>query len=479
LPDSLDGWLAYVEGLHPLAIDLGLDRVRAVAARLDLRFLQESSVKIVVGGTNGKGSTCALLDAILRAAGYRVGRYASPHLLRFNERALIDGAPAADTALLPHFAAVERARGTSTLTYFEFTTLMVLSWFSHERVDVAVLEVGLGGRLDAVNILDADCAIVTAIDLDHVDLLGPTREHIGAEKAPIYRAGRPAICADPDPPRSLLDHAERIGADLWRIGKDFGIELPAAAASPRQWNYVGRDAGEGAGLGDAGSRTNPRGRADPNGQAGLRVIRAALPWPALRGAHQLRNAAAALAAIEALKGRLHVDQQAVRRGLTTVQLAGRFQIVPGRPAIILDVAHNPHAARSLALALREHEALRETPAESSGAQGPGREIAHRPRTVAVMGMLRDKDAPAVVEALAGVIDHWFLVSTTGARGQSAETLQANAFAAIAPGDTTLRETVATALDAAVAAASPDDRIVVFGSFLVVADALRWLEPKAC
>lgn len=472
-PVSLDDWLAYVGRLHHRAIDLGLERVHAVAARLGLNTASlPGARRIVVGGTNGKGSTCALLEAILRAAGYRVGCYGSPHLLRFNERARVDGQPATDAQLLPHFAAVERARAAAaiSLTYFEFTTLVALAWFAAERVEVSVLEVGLGGRLDAVNLVDADCAVLTTVDLDHMDLLGPTREHIGREKAHIFRGGRPAIVVDPAPPAAVLAHAQAIGAQLWRYGQEFSLSLPELATAAettgrRQWDYHGQGA---------------VGRTD----------RLALPWPALRGKHQLRNAAGALAALDALAPVLPVDQGAVRLGLSTVQLPGRFQVVPGQPVLILDVAHNPHAARALAEALRDHALS--LPQGSTG------------RTHAVCGMLRDKDAGGVVRALAASVDFWHLVPTAGERGRSARALEAAGFAAadpVAAADPALAQaqraprqqhaSVAAALDALLGAAAtrasslplatpaaapgPGDRIVIFGSFVIVAEALRWLE----
>ncbi len=263
-PESLSNWLERIERLHAKSIDLGLDRVRRVADRLGLRL---DVPTIIVGGTNGKGSTCAMLDSMLRAAGYRVGLYTSPHLLRFNERARINGIDADDDALIAQFEAVEQARADTTLTYFEFTTLAILRLFSQSKLDAAVLEVGLGGRLDAVNIVDADVSIVTSVAIDHVDYLGATRELIGSEKAHIYRAGRPAICSDPEPPQSLLDHAHAIGADLWRFGRDFNYQ-----GDRQQWAYAGRH-----------------------------LRRASLPYPALRGANQLLNASGALAALEALR----------------------------------------------------------------------------------------------------------------------------------------------------------------------------------
>jgi len=428
-PNTLEAWLRYIERLHHRPVDLGLGRVRAVAQQLNAAL---DATKIVVGGTNGKGSTCAMLEAIFRAAGYRVGRYSSPHLLRFNERVQVNGEAASDSELMAQFEKVERARGSITLTYFEFTTLATLTWFSQQRLDAVILEVGLGGRLDAVNIVDADCSIVTTVDLDHIDLLGPTREDIGREKAHIFRALRPAICVDPDPPQSLIEYARQIGAQLWAFGHEFRIESPPDPQSSRQWNYLGR-----------------------------KTDRMALPWPALRGAHQLRNAAGALAAAEALEPVLPVDQQAIRRGLVNVQLPGRFQVVAGRPLLVLDVAHNPHAARAFAQALKAHQSV----ARLRGA------------TRAVFGMLRDKDVAAVVRALCEQVDHWHLVPTAGERGLAADGLDAVGFAELAATARTHHDSVAAALDEAMAQASSDDRIVVFGSFVIVADALRWLERR--
>ncbi len=366
-------------------------------------------------------------------AGYRVGRYGSPHLVSFAERAWIDGRPVAEDDLAERFAAIERARGDTTLTYFEFSTLAVLSLFARRRLDVVILEVGLGGRLDAVNIVDADCAIVTTVDLDHTELLGATREQIGREKAHIFRPDRPAICVDPDPPASLMAHAQDCGARLRRLGPDFWVEMPALTQGPRQWSY---------------RSALPRGS------------RMSLPWPALRGGHQLRNAAGALAAIEDLAPARPVDQQAVRNGLAGVQLAGRFQVLPGRPTVILDVAHNPQAARALAQALGEH-----------GAGGTG-------RTLAVFGMLRDKDARAVVLALEDFIDFWHLAPTGGERGLEAGLLRQKAFAPAVAARSAEHASVGAALQASLEGANPDDRIVVFGSFVIVADAMRWLERRS-
>jgi len=389
-----------------------------VAERLGIR---PSCPVITVGGTNGKGSTCAMLDSMLRAAGYRVGRYTSPHLLRFNERASIDGAAADDAKLIEQFVAVEAARGEVSLTYFEFTTLAILRLFQHAQLEVMVLEVGLGGRLDTVNLVDADCAIVTSVDLDHMEFLGPTRAHIGFEKAHIYRRGRPAICADPAPPESLIAVARETGADLWLFGRDFNYQ-----GDRQQWSYAGRT-----------QRRN------------------SLPYPALRGANQLLNATGALAALESLADRLPISQQAVRQGLLTVDIAGRFQVLPGRPTVILDVAHNPHAAAVLAQNLDN--------------------MGFFPETHAVFGMLRDKDIRGVVERIGDRVDHWYIGTTAGARGVDASTVAQIVQSTVRtrrPVSVRIFDAIAKAHDAAVERAAADDRIVVFGSFTTVADVMR-------
>jgi dihydrofolate synthase/folylpolyglutamate synthase len=318
--------------------------------------------------------------------------------------------------------AVEAARGSTSLTYFEFTTLAVLRLFARARLNAAVLEVGLGGRLDAVNIVDADVAIVTSVDIDHTDYLGPTRDAIGFEKAHIYRAGRPAICSDPAPPRTLVHHAQAIGADLWLIGRDFRF-----AGDRQQWGYVGR-----------------------------RTRRPGLPYPALRGANQLLNASGALAALEALGTRLPVPQQAVRQGLLTVELPARFQVLPGRPAVILDVAHNPHAAAVLAENLDN--------------------MGYFPYTHAVFGMLRDKDIGGVIDKLVTRIDHWHVGPTPGARGctstRLADLLRERGVGKTRATTSTEYADIAAAFAGARERANPDDRILAFGSFLTVAEVMR-------
>lgn len=417
-PRTLDEWLRFVERQHPQAIALGLERVAAVRARMGLAF---ACPLITVGGTNGKGSTAAMLEAMLRAGGYRTGLYTSPHLLRYNERVRVAGAEAADSALAQAFAAVEAARGDVALTYFEFGTLAAAWLFARERLDAVVLEVGLGGRLDAVNVFDPDCAVLTSVGLDHIEYLGPTREDIGREKAGIFRAGRPAVVGDPEPPASVLDAAASLGARLWLFGRDFG-----ARAQGHQWLYW-----------SAGGR------------------RATLAHPALRGAVQLRNAATAIAALETLRERLPLGMDAVRRGLAQVALPGRFQVLPGRPRIILDVAHNPQAAAVLA--------------DNLGAAG------HAPRTFAVFGMLRDKDIAGVARAVAPRIERWHLASLGGARGADADALATALAQAGVRAPATRYASVAEALAAARSEAGADDRIVVFGSFLTVAAAMAELE----
>lgn len=411
---ALADWLAYIERQHAQPIALGLDRVREVLGRMGVRL---DCPIITVGGTNGKGSTCAMLEAILRAAGYRVGMYTSPHLRAYNERVRIGGGNAADSVLTRSFAAVERARADTPLTYFEFGTLAAFEAFAAANVEVAILEVGLGGRLDAVNVLDPDVAVVTGIALDHMAFLGDTREAIGFEKAGIFRSGRPAICADPQPPASLVDHAGAVGADLRLLGRDFGY-----SGDRQQWQWWGRH----------GKRSG-------------------LAYPALRGANQLLNASAALAALEALAERLPVSMQAVREGLIQVVLPGRFQVVPGQPTIILDVAHNPQSAGVLAENL-----------SNSG---------YAPRTFAVVSMLADKDVEGAVRLLDRRVDRWYACGLSGPRTLDAGAMAARLGTASVSAEVRLCESVARGLSAAREDANPDDRIVVFGSFLTVAAAM--------
>ena len=410
---SLAGWLEYIEQQHAQTIALGLERVGEVFSRLQIGI---SCPILTVGGTNGKGSACAMLEAVLRSAGYRAGLYTSPHLLRYNERVRIGGREADDAALCEAFAAVESARGNVPLTYFEFGTLAAFLLFSKENLQAAILEVGLGGRLDAVNLLEADCAVLTSVGIDHVEFLGDSREAIGREKAGIFRSGRPAVVADPQPPDSVLEEIRRVGARPILIGRDFGYR-----AQGTQWSYWG--------------------------QAGKRP---GLAHPALRGAMQLRNASAAFAALDSLRARLPIAMQDVRRALAEVTLPGRFQVLPGRPQVVLDVAHNPDAAAVLAANL----------ADSGFA----------PETIAVFGMLRDKDIAGVVRAVAPRITRWHLATLPGPRGADARFLSSIFLDMQIQTPIVEHDTVAAALAAARNEAGESDKIIVFGSFLTVAGA---------
>ena len=420
LPTTLEGWLAHCERLHPTEIEMTLDRVRTVKDRLGLHF---DCPVISVAGTNGKGSTCAMIDSIARAAGYRVGLFSKPHLVHFEERCRVDGEMVAGESLVEHFAAVEAARGEVSLTYFEFTLLAIARRLMVERPDLVILEVGLGGRLDAVNAFDADVAVLTSIDIDHVAYLGPDRESIGREKAGILRAGRAAIIADPVAPASVLEVGHAIGADLWLVGRDFNQQ-----GDRQQWSWSGR-----------GRRYH------------------ALGHPALRGANQLLNASGALAALEALRERLPINAQAVRVGLATVDLPGRFQIVPGQPTLVLDVAHNAQSVAALMLNLDQ--------------------MGFSPRTRAVFGAMHDKDLPAVVQRAAALVDEWFLSDLPLPRAATAAAL-AEVVRQVAPERPVhLHPDPAQALAAAIAASDPADRIVVFGSFYTVGGVLKHGLPR--
>jgi dihydrofolate synthase/folylpolyglutamate synthase len=424
-PQTLDQWLSYCERLHPKTIDMGLERVHTVARRMDLRL---NCPVFTVAGTNGKGSTCAMLESILRQAGYRTGTYTSPHLVHFEERLRLQGEPVYASELIASFASVERARCQNddeiSLTYFEFSTLAILDVMARQPLDVAILEVGLGGRLDAVNIIDPDCAIITSIDLDHMELLGPDRESIGREKAGIMRTGRPVVVSDPMPPQSVLDRARDIDADLWQSGVDFQF-----AGDKQQWGWHSSAA--------RGSRRF-----------------SGLAYPALRGANQLVNAAGVLAALTALRTRLPVTAQAVRSGLALVELTARFQIVPGEPVLVLDVSHNPHSVAALAANLDA--------------------MGYYPTTHAVFGAMADKDLAPMLARINPLIDRWYFTDLPTARAEKAEQLRAK-WQALTPAAKATASTFADprqALQAAVAAADPTDRIVVFGSFYTVGGVLQ-------
>lgn len=428
-PTDLAGWLQHLESLHPrgqAGIELGLERVRQVSQALGQAPF---CPVITVAGTNGKGSTVAYLESILHRAGYRVGCYTSPHLLHYNERVRLQGVPADDAALCAAFAQVEAARQAAGvfLTYFEFGTLAAWQLFAAAGCEVLVLEVGLGGRLDAVNLYDPDLALVTTVDLDHQDWLGPDRESIGFEKAGIFRAGRPALCGDADPPASLVAHAARLGSPLQLIGRDFGFQKDDE--NRLQWRYWGR-------------------RADGSMQ------RRSLAYPGLRGGVQLKNAALVIAALDTLAGVLPVSMQAIREGLIHTDIPGRFQVLPGRPAIVLDVGHNPQALGVLA--------------ENLGGMG------FFDKTYAVLGMLADKDVAGSMAALRGRISHWFLADLESPRGLKAEALAAHVAEADPGVSWSCHPDPAAALAAAQELAGENDRILAFGSFYTVAGALRAL-----
>jgi dihydrofolate synthase / folylpolyglutamate synthase len=412
----LSDWLSWAEGLHPRSIDLGLARVKAVA---DAMRLKPDFPILTVGGTNGKGSTCALLEAMLHAGGYKVGCYTSPHLLRFNERIRVCGREAADEEIGAAFAEVDAARADTSLTYFEFGTLAAMRLFKEAKVDVAILEVGLGGRLDAVNAFDPHCAVVTSVQLDHQQYLGETREAIGYEKAGIFRSGRPAVCSDPDPPASLVDYARAIGTELLLAGNHF-----RAVGAGEGWRFEGAN-----------------------------LLLENLPRPCLHGRHQLANAAAAIAALASLRHSLPVSDAALREGLTRAQLPGRFQVLPGRPRIILDVAHNPAAAGVLAENLDE--------AVNGG------------RIIAVFAMLADKDAGGVLDVLATRVQRWIVAELRTQRAMP-NSAMARLFAARGlPAD--FVPTIAEAWSVACKEASEVDTILVFGSFHTVGEVMRRLQ----
>ena len=414
---NLEDWLGFCENLHPQSIDLGLERVSKVATAMGLRF---DCPVITVAGTNGKGSTCAMLEAVYRQSGYKTGMYTSPHLVYFQERCRLQGQAVASEALVKHFEKVEAARSDISLSYFEFTSLALFSCMAAASLDVVILEVGLGGRLDAVNVIDTDCAVITSIDLDHTELLGKDRDSIGFEKAGIMRPHKPVVISDPSPPESVLLHASRLNADVWQVTKDVQFN-----GDSQQWTW------------------RARGR-----------TYSGLAYPALRGANQMLNAAGVLAVMEALRQQLPVTAQAIRAGLSTVQWPGRFQILPGQPAIVLDVAHNPHAASALA--------------HNLDAMG------FYPRTHAVLGAMADKDIAGLLKRLLPLVECWYFCDLPTPRAASAVQLQ-TAWQSLSPPSTSQASLFAgpqQALSNAMAAADPADRILVFGSFFTVGGVLQ-------
>ncbi len=420
---SLADWLAYLEQLHPTAIDMGLDRVRAVAARMAMT--RPAPLVVTVTGTNGKGSTCAFIASLLNAQGLKIGSYSSPHLLRYNERVLLSGREASDAELCEAFAVVEAARGEISLTYFEMGTLAAFWLFERAGLDAVVLEVGLGGRLDAVNIVDADLAVITNIGLDHADWLGNSRESVAYEKAGILREGKPALCGDLDPPQPLLDHANSLSAPLLLRGRDFDLAMGA-----RDWHWRGVDA------------------------AGAPLELHGLPMLTL----PMENAAIALQAYAMLG--LPWDPARLARALLQTRVVGRLdsrQVLWNgrRIALLLDVGHNPHAAAFLAQRLEQRPVV-----------GTRR---------AVFGLLADKDLTGVLDALAPSISDWAVAPLPTPRTQSATQLAA----ALLERGASVSEyaTIEQALDAQCARAESVDEILVFGSFYCVAAALEWLEQQ--
>ena len=429
---SLAEWLALQEAAHPKSIDLGLTRVAAVARRLGLD--RPSSPVITVGGTNGKGSTVAHLEALCLAAGRSVGLFTSPHFLRYNERIRIDGREVEDAAIVAAFERIEAARGATTLTFFEYNTLAALQLFAEHGVGLALLEVGLGGRLDATNLIDADVSVVCSIGFDHRDWLGETLGEIGAEKAGIFRPGRPAVLGTAHMPASVYSAIATLGARPIVAERDFTWQLTSRPQGKPRWNY-----------------------------RGVRLSLDDLPPSALAGSIQYRNAATALAALEVLATEETrslaprqvleaLDARTVAAALARVRLAGRFHIVPGRVEWILDIAHNPPAAEVLASQLEERPC--------------------RGRTLAVVGILADKDAPAIAAALAPAVDGWVLCSLDGPRGISAGALAQRLEAVVH--SPILAGSVREGCEAARAAARPGDRVIVCGSVHTVGPALDWL-----
>ena len=412
---NLTDWLGYIESIHPSTIDLTLERIKIVIERLNLDI---SFPVLTVGGTNGKGSTCSILESIYREAGYKVACYTSPHFLNFNERIKIQTLAVSDEVICEAFSRIESAREGVTLTYFEYGTIAAMIIFSEAHVDVAILEVGLGGRLDAVNVFDADCAIVTTVDLDHMDYLGHTREAIGFEKAGIYRTEKTSICGDFDPPQSLIKHAELIHADLKIIGKDFGYE-----AHHDSFDF----------LIDSTFVMN-------------------LPLPKLQGDFQLANATNALMAVKAMEDKLPLTEISIQKGITLTLLPGRFQEVKKMPSLILDVAHNPQAARSLSHNLKTHVV-------------PG-------KTIAVFSILKDKDIFGVINELNLDIDDWFIAEIQNERAASIETIS-NTIQKINPSaHIETFKNIQEAYQFASKEVRRNDRIIVFGSFFTVADIMK-------
>ena len=403
---------------------MGLERVGEVKKRMGL---QPQCPVVVVAGTNGKGSVCAYLSQIYTQTGFKVGTLTSPHLLRYNERIAVNTRPVEDAAIVASFERIEAARAGISLTYFEFNTLAAVDIFTREKVDVMVLEVGLGGRLDAVNVFDADCAVVTSVDLDHQAFLGDTVEQVAFEKAGVFRSGKPAICGQTPPPESLRRHAGEIGAELLLIKRDFDF----STLENVQWSY----------------------RYHPQNSDGRTRNRNALPFPALRGAYQLSNAACALTVLECLGDRLPVDIAAIKRGLLLVENPGRFQVLPGRPLTVLDVGHNTHAARALRRSLIN--------------------LMFAEKRTAVFSILADKDIDGVLDIVKDQFDEWHIAPLDVPRGMTAEVL-VRKLSEHGIENVKVFENIEKAYRAALEKAGENDRIVVFGSFHTVAAVMAAL-----
>lgn len=420
---TLDEWLRWQEGLHPKKIDLGLERVASVWRKAAHRALLPFRV-ITVAGTNGKGSCVAFLDAIYRAAGYRVGCFTSPHLVNYNERIRVDGKAADDELICAAFERIDQARGGTSITYFEFSALAALSIFLDAQLDVVVLEVGMGGRLDAVNILDPDLALVTTIGLDHTEWLGSTLHEIAREKAGIMRSGKPVVCASPSASELLFDHARRLHAAIYVSGIDFSYRNNGASWD---WWREGRRMEE-------------------------------LPLPCLQGEYQLQNAAGVIMALTLMQSWLAVERGAVEQGLQAAQVRGRFQVIPGTPGIVLDVAHNVEAVQVFV------ENLRRLPRAG--------------QTKAVFGMMSDKDVKSVVAVVAPLVDEWYLADLGVSRGMPTARLS-EIIAAVALDNVKITQysNAVTAFEGAMADASAGDTVLVFGSFWLVGDILPLVERK--
>lgn len=412
--DSLNDWLIWQDQLHPASIDLGLERCGQVADQMGLRSCQFKIVS--VAGTNGKGSCIAFMESILRCANVRVGSYTSPHLLRYNERIRISGRPVGDEELMSAFAAVDEGRGSTSLTFFEFGTLAAMTLFQRSELDVVLLEVGLGGRLDTVNLFDAQVSVLTSIDLDHTDWLGPDRESIGFEKAGILRRGCPAVCGDPNLPASVVNHAAKLDAPLYQLNKDFSLDADGVFVC---WNY------------------------------GERAI-TDIPRPGLKGAHQLDNAAVAITALQFLS--VFDDPDPIRRGVPAAFLPGRFQTVAQKPQVIVDVAHNPQAALFLAETLRNEEC--------GGA------------THAFLGMLMDKDVDTMLDHMAPVIDHWHVAGVGSPRGADRAYMEARINSSNLVGTVSFYDRVEDAYPKVRPQLGVMDRLIAFGCFFTAAEVLR-------